>query len=214
MTQSLQKNTPAWHREAAQLLKDNFGKIHAAFVDSTKRAVWMGMFLNHIKYRGDKKTGDGSIGHGEFGPWLEKNVPDITWNLANTYMRIATGACEKGKFQIVDFPQFARLGHLPPQIEKMVEGKTQQQLLLDFRGGEAKQLPAPKKLSPTEAHAEHIKNLDAHWDHLNGALDYLLQMKDVDFVLRAPIERKLTAARVQRLGKRIKESLKKQKAKI
>lgn len=130
----LQKSPPAWHAEAIQLLNENFNAIHAAFLDATKKAVWMGMFLNHIK---DKGKADGSIPHGQFGPWLEKHVPQVSWNLCNTYMRLATGVCEKAHFQIVDFPQFAQIGHLPPEVEKVTEGKTQQQLFFEFKNVDA-----------------------------------------------------------------------------
>ena len=125
----LQKLNVAWHAEAVSLLNENFGKIHAAFTDATKRAVWLGMFLNHIKAKGKE---DGTIPHGEFGTWMKKNAPDVSWNQANRYMALATNVCE-GKFEIVQFAQFAKTGELPPPIEKVVEGKTQQQLFLQFK---------------------------------------------------------------------------------
>lgn len=130
MKNSLTKAVPAWHAEAVTLLNDNFNKTHAAFLDSTKRAIWMGMFLSNIKHRGKE---DGSIPHGQFMPWLEKNVPEISRTTITTYLRLSDGVCKKGKFQIDDFRHFADLGHLPPQLEKMIEGKTQQQLFLEFK---------------------------------------------------------------------------------
>jgi hypothetical protein len=129
----LQKIAPAWHKEAIELLDGNFSKIDDAFTDITTKAVWLGLFLNHIKFRGDKKTGDGSIPHGELGPWMHKNLPAISWNRANTYMRLAKGVCGWGKFQIVDFPQFIEGRQLPPALLKIVEGKTQHQLFLEFK---------------------------------------------------------------------------------
>jgi len=128
-----QRIAPAWHAEARQIADDNFAKDHANFLNATKRAVWWGLFFNHLKFRGDKKTGDGSIPHGEFGPWLKINVPGIPWRTANTYMSLATGVCEKGNFQIRQFGEFAGLGELPSQILKMIEGHTQQQLFLEFK---------------------------------------------------------------------------------
>ena len=134
MKNKLQKTAPAWHADAVTLLNENFGKIDAAFTDATKRAVWMGMFLNHVKARG---KGDGSIPHGTFGPWLKKNVPDLGHSQINVYMSLAVGVCEKGEFQITDFGNFADIGHLPPKIEKLIEGQTQSQLFLSFKQAEA-----------------------------------------------------------------------------
>lgn len=112
------------------MLLENFQRVHAMFTESTKRAVWMGMFLNHIKQRGKE---DKSIPHGQFGPWLEATVPQLNRDTVATYMRLATGVCEKGKFEISEFPKFASNGKLPPQLEQLVEGKTQQQLFLEFK---------------------------------------------------------------------------------
>lgn len=131
---ALQKLPPAWHAEAKELLNANFDKIHLAFTDATKRAVWMGMFLNHIKAKGKE---DGSIPHGQFGPWLEKNAAEIPYRTLHTYMQLAVGICEKGKFEICQFSTFAQTGELPPKIEKMIEGQSQQQLFLEYKNVDA-----------------------------------------------------------------------------
>jgi hypothetical protein len=130
MSKTLQKIAPKWHEEAKQMLLENFERVHSLFTDATKRAVWMGLFLSHIKQRGKE---DKSIPHGQFREWLKANVPNLSFDTVATYMRLATGVAEKGKFQISDFPTFAGNGKLPPQLEKLVEGKTQQQLFLEFK---------------------------------------------------------------------------------
>ena len=142
MKNKLQRIAPAWHAEAKQLLADNFAAIHVAFLDSTKKAVWLGIFLNQIKQRGKE---DGSIPHGEFLPWLKKNLPEFSERQVRNYMNLATNICEKGKFQITEFPEFAQNGNncrfsvteLPEAIVKMIEGKTQQQLFLEFKNVDA-----------------------------------------------------------------------------
>ena len=128
----LTKLAPAWHAEAVEMLKGNFQNIHQTFLDATKRAVWMGLFLNHIKERGRE---DKSIPHGEFLPWLEKNVSGISYTQAKIYMSLARDVAEKGNFQIAGFRTFCLNGQLPPAVEKIVEGKTQQQLFLEFKQG-------------------------------------------------------------------------------
>ena len=130
MSKALQKLAPKWHDEAANLVNKHFNEIHRTFLDSTKKAVWLGLFLNDIKARGKE---DGSIPHGQFGAWLENNVPDVSVRQAQTYMTLAANICEKGKFEIRDFRVFANKGELPPKIEKMIEGQTQQQLFLEFK---------------------------------------------------------------------------------
>jgi hypothetical protein len=130
MSNKLQKVAPKWHDEAKHMLLENFERVHNLFTESTKRAVWMGMFLNHIKTRGKE---DKSIPHGQFRNWLAANVPALSNETLATYMRLATGVCEKGKFQISDFLTFAKNGQLPPELAKLVEGKTQQQLFLEFK---------------------------------------------------------------------------------
>ena len=208
----LQKlNSTHWHEEAVKLLKDNFQQIHLAFTDATKRAVWMGMFLNYIKQKGKE---DGTIKHGEFGPWLEKNVPEISRDTVTTYMKLAVGVCEKGKFEITEFPQFAELGHLPPKIKQMIEGKTQQQLMFSFGGGKAEAVEAGprKKLSATELHEEHVKNIEATFEAFIASAMRLIQMSDVDFVLP-----KIAIQRADAIALRFREKVKrlqKEKARV
>lgn len=125
----LSKLAPAWHADAADLLRKNFDIIHSAFLDSTKKAVALGLFLTSIKQRGKE---DGSIPHGEFMPWCDKNVPGLKhWQLSQ-YMRLAIGVVEFGKLQIGDFTNFAYDGNLPPEIEQLIANKTQKQLFLQF----------------------------------------------------------------------------------
>lgn len=209
---ALEKINVSWHAEAAKLLRENFGKIHTAFTDATKRAVWMGMFLNHIKAKGKE---DDSIPHGEFGPWMEKNVPEIPFRTAQTYMQLATGVCETGKFEIRQFSVFAQNGQLPPQIEKLIEGKTQQQLFLDFRSDKKEAAPAGprKKLTAAEQEAEQQKNIEACFSAAEGAITLLIQMKDQDFVRPLPAARERVADLCLRLRDKVK-NLKGEKGKI
>src|SRR5690348_3120458 len=110
---SLNKRIPEWHHEAKKLLAEHFAKINYQFLDSTKKEVWLGLFLQDIKARGKS---DGSIPHGQFGKWMAENLPDVSLRQAQTYMQLAKDVCEKGKFQIRDFRVFAASGELPPPI--------------------------------------------------------------------------------------------------
>jgi hypothetical protein len=193
MKNKLTKLAPAWHAEAAQMLNENFGKIHAAFTDATKRAVWMGMFLNYIKQRGKE---DGSILHGEFGPWLEKTVPEVPWRTANTYMNLANGICEKGHFEIRQFSEFAGLpGHLPPKIEKAVEGKTQQQLFLQFKNVDEKGEPMKPGNAPGKRRTlsldEQVEAKKMHVADVMQRIQQDLETLGADFMVAEPMAREV-----------------------
>lgn len=129
MKNSLIKAAPAWHAEAVTLLKGNFGQIHNTFCDATKRAVWLGFFIVSIKERG---KADGSIPHGQFMPWLAKHLPEIKHSQAAVYQTLARNVAEKGKIQISDFRKFES-GELPEKVLKLIEGKTQDQLMFSFK---------------------------------------------------------------------------------
>lgn len=155
-TKSLTKRVPAWHAEAKQILSSQFAAVHEAFVSATNRAVWLGLFLNYLKERGKE---DGSIPHGEFGPWLGRELPDIPWRQAQRYMDLGRGVAEKGHFELADFCEFARdnkmdflrilkahdlspkLLEIKETVERIVGGKTQVQLMLELKNVDAEGNP-------------------------------------------------------------------------
>lgn len=126
----LQKLAPAWHAEATQIIEKNFEAIHTGFISATKQAVWFGIFLLEVKRRGKE---DKSIPHGEFGPWLKRNAGHLSWETVCSYMRLARDVCEKGRIQISEFSEICQGGKLPEAVLKIIEGKTQQQLFLEFK---------------------------------------------------------------------------------
>jgi hypothetical protein len=130
MGKQLQKAVPAWHAEAVTMLKGNFEKIHTTFCDATKRAVWLGFFIVSIKERG---KADGSIPHGQFMLWLAKHLPEISVSQTKVYQTLARNVAEKGKIQIADFRLFENGGDLPEKVLKLIEGKTQDQLMFSFK---------------------------------------------------------------------------------
>ncbi len=186
MTNKLQKLPPSWHSEAVEMLTQNFEQIHRTFLDSTKRAVWLGLFLNHVKARGKE---DGSIPHGEFGPWLQKNVPELNRDTCTTYMQLATNVAEKGNFQITEFPKFAQGGHLPPALENIVEGKTQAQLCFEFKREKAKLQPrTPVRMSAQEAVAAEVSGCEAAAADLIVGIGIFIGLGDLSMT-SAPIYR-------------------------
>lgn len=187
------------------------------------------------------------INHGEFGPWLQKHLPDLC-RLKNgetpqpkkqlaEAMKFCSDAAEQagltidqmleklGKIQIppkggicpggeILLLEDAKLPNDAKQLkEQLLHGI---QLQLAFENGEktsVQEASKRKKLSPSEQHAEHVKNIEANFEHAASALTLLIQMKDVDFVMAAPAERKRLADICLRLRNRVKKT-KKEKAKI
>lgn len=180
----LTKLPPAWHEDARRLLADNFAKINSQFLDSTKKAVWLGIFLNEIKLRGKS---DGSIPHGQFGNWLEANLPDVAVRQIQTYMRLATDVCEKGKFQIRDFRVFAHSGELPEPLLKIIEGKTQSQLFLEFKNVDKDGNPLGRGGAPGRARklttAEQSDKARAQALEDSGRMGYAVKSSNANFFL-------------------------------
>jgi len=129
---TISRRAPAWHAEAAQLIRDNFADISKALFDATRRAVWLGLLLQQVKARG---KADGSIPHGQFRRWVETNIPDLPYRTTSFYLTIGKGALEAANLQPSkgQILPFCQPGRLPKEIEPIIEGKTQQQLFLQFK---------------------------------------------------------------------------------
>jgi hypothetical protein len=136
-TKKLSTRAPEWHAEAATLIKAQADAIHTAFLNATRRAAWLGLFLNHVKVRG---KADGSIPHGQFGPWLDKHLPELSRRTAGFYMSIGANLAEKAKVQIGENRQFAAMvkGEIPESVEALIDGKTQNALFLEAKQAELK----------------------------------------------------------------------------
>lgn len=136
----LTKLPPAWHADAATQLRSLFEATHALFLDSTRKAVFLGLCLEYTKRRGKE---DKSIPHGEFRSWITRNLPGLSFDTCAVYMGLARNVAEKGKFQISDYPTFAHDGKLPRSAEALIAGKTQHQLFLEFKQTDADGNPRP-----------------------------------------------------------------------
>ncbi len=132
MTDKVSTRDPEWLKESAGLLRQNFSHIHCALLDAAKRAAWLGLFLNYIKERGKE---DHSISHGQFGPWLKNNLPDLNRDTVAFYMAIGRNIAKKTKLQFSKFgkSEICQRGELPDNVLLLVEGKTQNQLFLEFK---------------------------------------------------------------------------------
>jgi hypothetical protein len=110
-----------------------------------RRVVAFGLYCYEIKER---------LKHGQFGPWLKENCPDISWRAARRYMELSRGVLEVAGLSINDFGktatcgQFAHRGEflllpdakipesLRPVREKicrLIDGKSARQLFFEFK---------------------------------------------------------------------------------
>lgn len=139
------KITP-WHADFIKTVGDNFDAIDAQFNDGVKKAVWLGLFLNYAKEQG---KADRSIPHGEFGPFMKANLPNVNWRKAQRYMTQARNVAKAGKFEIRHVSYLTSGGKLqmdalvgngaglPPELLRLkntvdfiVDDKNQNQLML------------------------------------------------------------------------------------
>jgi hypothetical protein len=141
----LSKRAPAWHVQARDLLLKNFDAVHAALLDATHRAVWLGLLLNQVKARG---KADGSIPHGQFKPWVQKHLPQLSYARLAVYMYIGKKVGEKAKLELpkISKQDFCPPGELPPKVLEIIKGKGQNELFLEFKQAEIRDdAIAPKR---------------------------------------------------------------------
>ena len=145
--------------------------------------------------------------HGQFLPWLEKYCPEIPERTARRFMDCAESAIclglkvkalnqigHDGRFDNLPISRLLQLpfSDLPPaaaaaqkQIFELVDGKTQKQLLFDFRDTE----PPKRQYNPpvhTKAQVEQIK-IDAAND-LVATLAQQLMLVDNQMIARCSDE--------------------------
>lgn len=163
-TLSLQPSTkhrpPTWHEEAKAVLQQNFSAVHSALVDATKRAAWLGLFLNYIKARGKQ---DGSIPHGTFRKWLNKNLPDLGYTQVAVYMTIGRGIAERLEFNQANIRKadiYLR-GELPKKVVSFIADKTQNQLYLEFKQSKIQDdqvVPARGRIKGSDGNPRHKRD--------------------------------------------------------
>lgn len=167
--------------------------------------------------------------HGEFGPWLEKYCPDVAWNTANRFMNAARSAVAAvlgnsyAKGELADRCNFdgAPLHELlvadaatltkpardiQNQFRDFLQGKTQHQLLLDWKEiKEKNKTPTPRK-QPTPEEVERANELEAEeiFIQITGDLDLHIIRGDLLMYL-SDRSRKLLLEKLVEASGRIRE---------
>lgn len=133
-----------------------------------RRVIVFGLLLLDTKERGLQTK---VIKHGQFLPWLEKNCPNVPQRTAYQWMSLASGVldslqiCNDCKFDDLPLHQVLQLppNELPKEavevqqkVFNLVDGKSQKQLLFEFRDLEpstpgSRQPASKRNISPQEA---------------------------------------------------------------
>ena len=136
---------PDLSQQWAEEINSAFQETHQAFSDGLRKAAAFGALLNYVKEAGDSEK---VIPRGQFLTWIKVHCPDISIRTAQVYMQIADGICKKLQIRSLcvfdDLPLHKLLSmpsaelsqdalEVQSKVLSLIEGKTQQQLLLDFR---------------------------------------------------------------------------------
>lgn len=176
----------------AELVSDSFGgsasRISAAYAEAKKAAqsaitkvIECGLVMLQVKPLCPR---------GEFGPWLEKNCPEIEWRTANRWMNLAQDALAMPEVKQLALPEYltpeiltAPKEQLNPEQAKvqtdffaLLDGKTQKEITWGFeRVAPVKHEYHPRKATPEElARAQ----MDDASDIVNMAIQRLGDLSD------------------------------------
>lgn len=104
----LSKMAPAWHAKVIAEIEREFAETNELTETARRRRARLGMMLIWIKAAG---KADGSIPHGEFGPWLKKHLPAIPAATAGKYITEAKSICDLLQWQISRIEKFETPPH-------------------------------------------------------------------------------------------------------
>jgi hypothetical protein len=146
---ALQSETPedldSFFATRAQDISLAWVETEEAVRSSIRRVIVFGLLLLDTKERGLQTK---VIKHGQFLPWLEKNCPAVPQRTAYQWMALASGVmkslqiCNDCKFDDLPLHQVLQLpsnqlpkeaADLQQKVFNLVDGKSQKQLLFEFR---------------------------------------------------------------------------------
>jgi len=140
MSKHLEKQSPAWHAKVIAEINREFAEMNELSETARRRRARLGLMLIWLKEAG---KADGSIPHGMFGPWMDKNLPGIPRTTAGNYISEANSICDLLKWQKTQIGLF----ETPPH--KLLAAK-----LEDLKGVDKER---HKKLSDVIDQQKHIQ---------------------------------------------------------
>lgn len=103
------KKAPEWHAKIAAEIAREYVETNELNETARRRRARIGLMLIWVKEAG---KADGSIPHGQFGPWLEKHLPKMPRATAGDYITEAGSICELLHWQKGEIRHFETPPHL------------------------------------------------------------------------------------------------------
>lgn len=108
MSKALSKTAPAWHKQVAAQINLEASETNELDEQARRRRARLGLMLLWVKAKGKE---DGSIPHGQFGPWLEQHCKALSRRTAGNYLAEANSICELLRWQNGTICQFENPPH-------------------------------------------------------------------------------------------------------
>lgn len=105
----LTNQPPKWHAEVAAEIAREYVETNELNESARKRRARIGLMLIWVKEAG---KADGSIPHGQFGPWLEKHLPKMPRATVGDYITEGKSICGLLHWKLGELPQFKTAPHL------------------------------------------------------------------------------------------------------
>lgn len=105
----LEKTAPKWHAEVAAIIAKEYAETDELNESARRRRARIGLMLLWTKEAG---KADESIPHGQFGAWLEKNLPEVPRSTLGDYITEAKSICDLLKWKLSELPAFKTPPHL------------------------------------------------------------------------------------------------------
>lgn len=96
MSKHIIKQAPEWHAKVIAEINREFAETNELSETARRRRARLGLMLIWVKEAG---KADGSIPHGLFRPWMDKNLPGIPLTTAGNYITEANSICDLLKWQ-------------------------------------------------------------------------------------------------------------------
>jgi hypothetical protein len=106
---NLTKKAPEWHAKVAAEIAREYAETNAVNETIRQRRARLGLMLIWTKEAG---KADLSIPHGQFGDWLEKNLPEIPRSTLGDYITEAKSICDLLHWKLGELPAFKTPPHL------------------------------------------------------------------------------------------------------
>ncbi len=198
----LAANIEAKNKEVAAKISHAYAEASRSLSNALGHTICAGLMMIERKEE---------LPHGEFGPWLQKYCPEISWMTATRFMNASKSAVasvlgpETAKGEISHNVKFdgqplhvilaadpitltKEARDVQNQFRDFLAGKTQHQLLLEWRSAREDRAPRTRapQLTPEEIESAHVRQAEDIAKQLIQDIEH--------FILKGPILQRLSDA--------------------